>query len=328
MNGYDQLPAYLAKPELAPAFAQLADALPDILATHFNNNAHGDYVRWQSALDALPEVTPSTVQLTAGRIQIGLHGDLDAEQHQALEAALREFHPWRKGPFELFGLHIDTEWRSDWKWQRLEDAIAPLHGRRVLDVGSSNGYYSLRMAGSGADMVLGIDPTLVYVMQYRALMRYLRDVPVWVLPLRLQQLPPTPHAFDTVFSMGVLYHLRDPIGHLNEMHERLQRGGELVIETLVVEGDENTVLVPSGRYARMRNVWFLPSAAMLTRWLQRCGFEQVRVVDVSLTTVDEQRSTDWMRFESLSACLDESDPSLTVEGYPAPRRAVLVARAR
>ncbi len=112
------------------------------------------------------------------------------------------------------------------------------------------------------------------------------------------------------------------------MRERLQRGGELVLETLVVEGDENTALVPAGRYARMRNVWFLPSTAMLARWLQRCGFEQVRVVDVSTTTVEEQRSTDWMRFESLSACLDPADASLTIEGYPAPRRAVLVARAR
>jgi len=328
MNSYKTLPAALADSERAPEFAQLADALPEILANYFNNDAHGDYARWQSALNALPEVNPSTVELANGRIQIGHHDDLSADQHQALEAALREFHPWRKGPFELFGMHIDTEWRSDWKWQRLKQAIAPLQGKRVLDIGSSNGYYSLRMAGSGAAMVLGIDPTLVYVMQYRALMRYLPNIPVWVLPLRLEQLPPTPHAFDTVFSMGVLYHLRNPIGHLDEMRERLLRGGELVIETLVVEGDENTARVPAGRYARMRNVWFLPSTAMLTRWLQRCGFEQVRVVDVSTTTVEEQRSTDWMQFESLSACLDPVDASLTIEGYPAPRRAVLVAKAR
>lgn len=324
MSCYNALPSHLSGPE----FAQLAQQLPGILATHIDNNQHGDYARWLAALALLPDVTPSTVQLNSGRIQIGQHGDLDAEQHKSLQQALREFHPWRKGPFELFGLHIDTEWRSDWKWDRLRDAISPLDGRRVLDVGSSNAYYGLRMVGAGADMVLGIDPTLVYVMQYRALMHYLRDTPVWVLPLRLEQFAPTPHAFDTVFSMGVLYHLRDPIGHLNDMHARLQSGGELVIETLVVEGDEHTVLVPADRYARMRNVWFLPSVALLSRWLRRCGFEQVRVVDVSLTTLDEQRTTDWMRFESLSACLDENDTSLTVEGYPAPRRAVVVAQAR
>ncbi len=185
MNSYTSLPAALANSERAPELLQLADALPEILARYFNNDAHGDYARWQSALDALPGVNPSAVDLANGRIQIGHHDDLSADQHQALESALREFHPWRKGPFELFGTHIDTEWRCDWKWQRLEDAISPLHGKRVLDVGSSNGYYSLRMAGNGAEMVLGIDPTLVYVMQYRALMRYLADAPVWVLPLRL-----------------------------------------------------------------------------------------------------------------------------------------------
>ncbi len=322
MNIYQNLSAYLAEPE----FASLASELPAILDEHFTNSRHGDYARWQKALGQLPSVIPSTINLANDRIQIGSDEDLNAQQHQALEQTLREFHPWRKGPFELFGLHIDTEWRSDWKWARLANEISSLQGKRVLDIGSSNGYYGLRMIGAGAGMVLGIDPTMVYVMQHLALMRYLPDIPLWVLPLRLEQLPATAAAFDTVFSMGVLYHLRDPIGHLDDMRKRLRTGGELVLETLVVEGDEHTVLVPEGRYARMRNVWFLPSTAMLTCWLQRCGFNQVGVVDVSDTTVDEQHSTDWMRFESLAACLDENDPSLTVEGYPAPKRAVITAQ--
>ncbi|MEW8068099.1 MAG: DUF1698 domain-containing protein, partial [Candidatus Thiodiazotropha endolucinida] len=44
------------------------------------------------------------------------------------------------------------------------------------------------------------------------------------------------------------------------------------------------------------------------------------------TTIEEQRATEWMRFESLADYLDPADRSLTIEGYPAPRRAVFVAR--
>ena len=47
---------------------------------------------------------------------------------------------------------------------------------------------------------------------------------------------------------------------------------------------------------------------------------------VHVTSTDEQRRTDWMINESLSDYLDPDDPALTVEGYPAPKRAVLIAR--
>ncbi|OXE29836.1 hypothetical protein CA163_26525, partial [Vibrio parahaemolyticus] len=50
------------------------------------------------------------------------------------------------------------------------------------------------------------------------------------------------------------------------------------------------------------------------------------IVDENVTSVDEQRTTDWMTHNSLPDYLDPNDPSKTVEGYPAPRRAVLVAR--
>jgi len=48
-------------------------------------------------------------------------------------------------------------------------------------------------------------------------------------------------------------------------------------------------------------------------------------VDVTDTTIDEQRSTDWMRFNSLQDFLDPENPSRTVEGYPGPRRATVIA---
>jgi tRNA (mo5U34)-methyltransferase len=183
------------------------------------------------------------------------------------------------------------------------------------------------MAGAGAELALGVDPTILYAMQFLAVSRFLRVPRVAVLPLALEDLPAGMSGFDTVFSMGVLYHRRSPMDHLRDLRALLRRGGELVLETLVLDGPGDRVLVPQGRYARMRNVWFIPSPGALIAWLGRCGFGNARVLDVTATTVLEQRSTEWMRFQSLADCLDPEDSFSTVEGLPAPRRGILVAEA-
>jgi tRNA (mo5U34)-methyltransferase len=288
---------------------------------------HGDLPRWQAALDALPEIEVAAVRLDRARVGAEAAAPLAPAQREALYAALQGLHPWRKGPYELFGLHIDTEWRSDWKWDRLADAIAPLAGRRVLDVGCGNGYHCWRMRGAGAAEVVGVDPSPLFVLQFQALNRYLRDGAVNVLPLPLEAVPRPLPAFDTVFSMGVLYHRRSPLDHLLALRDCLRPGGELVLETLVIEGGAGMTLMPRGRYARMGNVWFLPSCATLLEWLAKVKFRDAKVVDVAVTGTDEQRSTPWMRFQSLAAFLDPKDPGRTIEGYPAPRRAVVIANA-
>ena len=286
---------------------------------------YGDLPRWQAALSSLPDVIPSHSDLSSSRVSVGVPSDLTDDQCDALTDGLKGLHPWRKGPFELFGVHIDTEWRSDWKWDRLCDHIAPLEGRRVLDVGCGSGYHCWRMRGDGANEVIGIDPTPLFVVQFAALQKYLRDDAVWVLPMGIEAVPEKTKAFDTVFSMGVLYHRRSPMEHLQTLRDAIATGGQLVLETLVIEGDETACLVPQGRYARMGNVWFLPSSAQLLVWLAKLGFKNPRVVDESYTTVEEQRSTEWMTFHSLAQFLDPEDSSKTIEGYPAPRRAVLIA---
>ena len=174
--------------------------------------------------------------------------------------------------------------------------------------------------------MIGIDPTPLFVLQFKAIQRYLNVETVHVLPLALEQLPPKLKAFETTFSMGVLYHRRSPIDHLTGLRDTLVPGGQLVLETLVVDGDEDTVFVPPGRYARMGNVWFLPSPAALIKWMSKAGFIDVELVDVSQTTGTEQRSTDWMTFYSLSNFLDRADRTKTIEGHPAPKRAIITAR--
>jgi len=302
-----------------PAWARTSGDLFALLDARFDPSGHGDMPRWQTALAALPDIAIDAIRFDEA---VTVAGRPHPSARATLESALREFVPWRKGPFSICGVDIDTEWRSDWKWRRVVPHLGSLAGRRILDVGCGNGYFGWRMLGAGAELVVGIDPTLLFCMQHRAVNRYVRDTRNWVLPLRLEEFPATP--FDTVFSMGVVYHRRDPLEHVEQLVRCVRPGGMLVLESLVVTDGPD--LRDPGRYARMRNVWTVPAVDTLVSWLVNAGLEAVQVVDVTRTTTAEQRSTAWMPFESLEAALDPTDPRYTVEGHPAPVRAVVVAR--
>ncbi len=281
-----------------------APDIESLVRSRLSSSAHGDFEQWQEVLTSLPEIDSDPIKL---------------------EEALLRLCPWRKGPFELGGVAIDAEWRSDLKWGRLIPSIAPLDTRNVLDVGCGNAYYALRMREAGAQSVIGIDPTLLYVMQFLAVNHFVRDESVFVLPLRLHELPGPARSFDSTFSMGVLYHQRSPIDHLRQLRDTLRPNGQLVLETLFLPGDEAGARTPKDRYARMKNVWLLPTIAELATWLKRSGFRDIEIIDETVTTVDEQRSTKWMTFDSLAEALDPSDSTRTVEDWPAPRRVIVTA---
>jgi len=296
------------------------------LRERFSDSAHGDIRKWRGVIENLPDVSDTTAKLDSPAVTIA-SPSVDATLRNEIKDRLIQLRPWRKGPFNIFGIDLDTEWRSDLKWDRIRNEITPLAHRRILDVGCGNGYYALRMLGGGARFCVGIDPTLLFVFQFQALKHFLDEPPVHVMPLRLHELPDARNAFDTTFSMGVLYHQRDPLQHLAELRQTLRPDGELVLETLILPGNDAQVREPDDRYARMRNVWHLPTVTALQGWLQKAGFLDIRLVDVSVTTTEEQRSTEWMPFESLAEALDPADPGRTIEGWPAPRRALLVSRA-
>lgn len=301
------------------------ETLPAQIAAWQRESLHGQFKQWANSLENLPDLTPERLDLLHS-VTADMREPLAAGQQMRIEKLLRTLMPWRKGPFSLYGVNIDTEWRSDLKWERVLPHISSLAGRTILDVGCGSGYHLWRMIGAGAKLAVGIDPTQLFLCQFEAVRKLLGDDQrAHLLPLGIEQMP-TLNAFDTVFSMGVLYHRRSPLEHLWQLKDQLVKEGELVLETLVVDGDANTVLVPGERYAQMRNVYFIPSALALKNWLEKCGFVDVRIADHCLTTSEEQRRTDWMTSESLADFLDPQDSSKTVEGYPAPLRAVLVAR--
>lgn len=320
-NNYETLFQQLDK----VGFEAWQDCLPAQIDAAISGRSHGDLPKWLKALKQLPDITPLSIDLGQACITIGDKSDCSDPQRQQLETCLRALHPWRKGPFNIFGIKINTEWRSDLKWNRVQPYISSLQDKVVLDVGCGSGYHCWRMEAEGARLVVGIDPTLLYVMQYHAMQRYIRSQKTFVLPFSTDNMPDSQQCFDTIFSMGVLYHRRSPIDHLMQLWDWLQPGGELVLETLVIEGIQGQSLMPEKRYAKMRNVWFIPACETLAQWLKRCNFENIRCIDVSKTTMEEQRTTEWMQFESLADFLDPDDPEKTVEGYPSPRRALFIA---
>jgi tRNA (mo5U34)-methyltransferase len=323
MIDYSDLLAYLPNSPLAT----WQETLPQQISDGLCEKRFGDLAQWKRALNELPNI-PSAHHNFLERVEIGSPSDCDDVTRDQLRKTLQALIPWRKGPYFLHSIHIDTEWRSDWKWDRVIPHLAPLKDRLILDVGCGNGYHCWRMLGEGAARVIGIDPSPRFIVQFHMIKKLAgTHYPIDVLPIGIEELPAKLQAFDTVFSMGVFYHRKSPMDHLRELKEALKPGGQLVLETLVIDGKLGDLLVPEGRYAMMNNVWFLPSTETMLSWLRKMGFSNPRVVDICKTSVEEQRSTQWMTFHSLPEFLSPNDPTLTAEGHPAPIRAVFVAEA-
>ncbi|MCA9396801.1 MAG: tRNA 5-methoxyuridine(34)/uridine 5-oxyacetic acid(34) synthase CmoB, partial [Candidatus Omnitrophica bacterium] len=255
----------------------------------WDTSKNGHIPMWSAALKNLPRLQTSSFDLNQRAIEIGQGQDADAAQLQLLQDQLRCFIPWRKGPFNYFGIRVDSEWQSWMKWERIQKAVSPLRNRRVLDVGCGNGYYLWRMAGEGASCVFGVEPYILYSMQFLTAQHYLQNKDCVIVPSVLEELPPLSVEFDTVFSMGVLYHVKNPQEHLNRIFALLRDGGEIVLETLVVTDYPDELLIPEGRYAQMRNVSCIPSVQKCEQWLEESGYRDIRLTDLNTTTTEEQR---------------------------------------
>lgn len=310
-------------------FTKWGEVLHEQLHEFYIANPHGDMERWKQSFDLLPILNSVNHDLNSSAVSFSTE-EMSSDDSDSLKLGLEGLIPWRKGPFQFFDTKVETEWRSDWKWDRIEQHLSPMHGRTILDVGCGSGYHMWRMLGAGAKRVVGVDPSKLFFWQFEAAKKYVNaaigeSAPVHLLPFKLEDVPAKLNAFDTVFSMGVLYHRKSPLDHLTELQQVLRPGGEIVLETLVIEGEEGDVLVPDDRYAMMRNVWFLPSAATLCQWMRRLGFKNVRIVEQNYTSLEEQKATDWMKFNSLKDFLDPNDSTKTIEGLPAPLRATIIA---
>jgi tRNA (mo5U34)-methyltransferase len=267
----------------------------------------------REALEALPEVACET--LLEDTVALITNNTPDMEQ---VEQTARMMMPWRKGPFDLFGLFIDTEWRSDQKYNLLRPHFN-LEGKKVADIGCNNGYYLFRMQEDNPKKLVGFDPSAVYKTQFDFINHYAKTDIVYEL-LGVEHLPFYEEKFDFIFCLGVLYHRSDPVNMLKELFKGLEKGGEVILDTFYIEGDEEICLTPAGAYSKIPNIYFVPTVKALENWCRRAGFDSFEVLATTVTTEDEQRKTDWIEGQSLEDFLDPDDSSRTVEGYPAPRR--------
>lgn len=258
---------------------------------------------------------------------VTIEGQVNPDQKDALKECATQLIPWKKGPFKLFDLEIDAEWRSDYKWERITPHLDNLENKIVCDVGCNNGYFMFRMAEHNPKMVLGFDPVLHMQAQFDLIQHYAKEPSLHFEMFGVEHLPLFPKFFDAIFHMGIIYHHRHPIQQLIDIRESLKPGGVVYLETIGIPGDETIALFPEDRYARMGNCWFVPTLPCFINWAKRAKLVDVEVLADTDLTEDEQRLTSWCPppFQSLKASLDENDPSKTIEGYPAPRRFLIKA---
>ena len=299
----------------------IVDALVKQSNVAFSAN-NGNIPKWEKAIESIKTQHKGPLSYVSPYLNINAK-NIDKA---ILEQSLKQLMPWRKGPYQIADLQLDSEWRGDLKWNRLKNHISPLQGKSVLDVGSGNGYFTYLMAMAGAKIAVGIEPFLLFNYQFSAIRSLINNPPnAFVLPLKLEQVPGKA-LFDSVFSMGVLYHQKDHMLHLQQLKNVLVENGELILETLVIDAEQGNYIIPEDRYARMRNVWCLPSTDTLHNWLEKTGFKNIRLIDVTKTTPEEQRATHWIgdNTQSLEDFLDPNNSNLTIEGLPAPKRAIFI----
>ncbi len=267
----------------------------------------------REALNALAEVD---VHVELGdTIVIKSSDDVNVKQ---IEETARMMMPWRKGPFDLFGLFIDTEWQSFMKYNLLRPHFN-LQGKRVADIGCNNGYYLFRMQEDNPAALVGFDPSAIYKSQFDFINHFAKTEIVYEL-LGVEHLPFYEEKFDTIFCLGVLYHRSDPVAMLKQLFKGLEREGEVILDTFMIDGDEEICLTPKSSYSKIPNIYFVPTISALENWCRRAGFSGFELLETSVTTADEQRKTEWIEGQSLEDFLDSEDLSKTVEGYPAPKR--------
>ena len=290
--------------------------------------------------------------------------DENNTEWSTLNEVLEGLRPWKKGPLRIFGVDIDTEWRSDWKWDRIKPHLVgrdSLEGKTVADIGCANGYFMFRMLQERPRLIVGIDPNLKAWLEFTALQRFSQQTST---QLKFEVLDANelhfPNCFDVIFCLGVLYHTTDPIGMLRTLWKSMTPGATLIVdcqgipdqffteeernatnssnavEARIVESEmhdgspgcqgQPLCLVPRGKYAKAGGVWFLPNKKALINWLERANFRDVKIFFAEKLSVEEQRSTShWANIPSLASALKSDDSSTTIEGYPAPHRFYLRA---
>ncbi|GFH58728.1 tRNA (mo5U34)-methyltransferase [Chaetoceros tenuissimus] len=273
-----------------------------------------------SSIQSLPQLDSQTFVVDQNQLILGSESELSAEQMAIFKKCIEALKPWKKGPLKLFGTDIDTEWRSDMKWERLQKALPNMKDKVVCDLGCGNGYFMYRMLEYSPKLVMGIDPNLHAWLEFNLFQRIKRVENVKFEYMRGDIMASLPSMFDVVFCLGVLYHTPDPLTMLKDIHKSMKPKSTLIVDCQGIPGDDDIALFPKKRYTNMKGVYFLPTLSTLKNWLQRANFRNFEVIFSEELSTDEQRTTEWAPVRSLADSLDPNDSTKTIEGYPRAHR--------
>lgn len=289
-----------------------------------NKNA----LKYKNLLGEIPEINTDILNLDSDAIEITSGNELSDDDFQKIKKISEALIPWRKGPFKLFNLEINSEWRSNLKWDRIKPHLPNLEGKNILDIGANNGYYMFKMAAHNPKLVLGIDPVIHNYAQFNFLQKFAKIPSLRFELLGIEHLKFFKDFFDVIFSMGIIYHHKNPIEQLQDIRNSLRTSGTVILESIGIPGENPMALFPQSSYAKMNNVWFVPTLSCMINWAHKAKFKNIEIISSSMMTFDEQRNTPWCPrpFQSLEDFLDPNDQDKTIEGYPAPMRFCLSLR--
>lgn len=280
---------------------------------------------WYDQLLKVSEINKGNLKIDYGDwFTVGRKENLTQQEFELIEETAKKLIPWRKGPFNLFGLEIDSEWQSNIKYNLIRPHFN-LKDKVVADIGCNNGYYMFRMLEDKPKRLIGFDPSPLTLHQFEFVNHFVKSDILYEM-LGVEHLEYYNHKFDFIFMLGVLYHRPDPVGTLKSLARGLNSKGEILIDTFMIDGEEEICLTPNKRYSKIPNIYFIPTIPALKNWLSRAGFENIEVIATTTTTNEEQRKTRWSFDQSLEDFLDKDDKTKTVEGYPAPKRVYMKAR--
>ncbi len=288
-------------------------------------NSREKWLRWKNIaplreeLEALVEIS---IDYDLDDI-ITISGKVSSKEKKQIETFAKKLSPWRKGPFQLFDIFIDSEWQSFMKYNLLEPYI-DIENKKVADIGCNNGYYMFRFLKQKPKKIVGFDPSPLYKTQFDLINHFLKSDIVFEM-LGVEHLDIYDEKFDVIFCLGVLYHRSDPVKTLKSLKKALLKNGVLYLDTFMIDGDEDIALTPKTTYSKIPNIYFVPTVNALKNWCYRAGFKDIEVLEIKKTDIKEQRATKWIDGESLGDFLDPDNQNLTIEGYPAPKRVYIKA---
>ena len=289
------------------------------------NQQKKGFLRYRLPCEFLQNHKAKRLDCAADVVSIGSVSECSNSTQAEIRQALKAFMPWRKGPFSIFGVEIDAEWRSQRKWNRIEPQLPDLYNKVIADIGCNNGYYMFRMTPHQPQFILGFEPSVQHYYCFKALNGMAGFDNLETALLGIEHLGLFPETFDIIFLMGVIYHRASPVDALKDVFSALKPGGSVIIESQAIPGEEPIALFPERTYAKVPGTYFVPTGSCLKNWILRAGFISADLFFSHPMSSDEQRRTDWMVFESYDDFIDPDNPSLTIEGFPAPYRVFLKA---